>query len=219
LIPTKWSWKVKYIGNNTFRIVFPNKTELQRMVKWGVVHSKFNNAKIKIGEMSIDNKVVKVLPKIWVQFNGRPNELSNFFNIWAVGSMLGITKDVDMVFTRKHDICRMQVLVLDPNLVPQFVDVVIADYLYTLQFKVGENGEEEEPQPMDMDSFHEEDDKQFEDMQEGLDSFGHTNNSQGKGGNAANGVHCEWRPWSEKTIVEYCCAWPEQRTKSGRKIK
>jgi hypothetical protein len=81
LIPTNWSWKVEDIGNNTFRTVFPNKTELQRMVEWGVVHSKFNNAKIKIGEKSIDNKVVKVLPKIWVQFNGLPNELCDFFNI------------------------------------------------------------------------------------------------------------------------------------------
>jgi hypothetical protein len=101
--------------------------------------------------------------------------------------MLGITKDVDMVFTRKHEICWMHVLVLDTNLIPQFVDVVIGDYLYTLQFKVEENGEEEKPQPIDMDCFQE-DDKQFEDMQEGQDSFDHTNNPQGKGGNAANGV-------------------------------
>jgi hypothetical protein len=45
---------------------------------------------------------------------------------------LGVTKDVDMVFTRKHKICRLQVLVLDPNLIPQFVVVVIGNRLYTL---------------------------------------------------------------------------------------
>jgi hypothetical protein len=63
LIPTKWSWKVEEIGNNIFRTVFPNKTELQRMVEWGVVQTKFQNAKLKIGERMIDNKVVKVLPR------------------------------------------------------------------------------------------------------------------------------------------------------------
>jgi hypothetical protein len=104
------------------------------MVEWGVVQTKFQNAKLKIGERMIDNKVVKVLPRIWVQFNGLPNELCNFFIIWVVGSILGVTKDVDMVFTRKHDICHLQVLVLDLNLIPQFLDVVIGDYLYTLQF-------------------------------------------------------------------------------------
>jgi hypothetical protein len=35
----------------------------------------------------------------------------------VVGSILGVTKDVDMVFTRKHDICHLHVLVLDPNLI------------------------------------------------------------------------------------------------------
>lgn len=56
-----------------------------------------------------------------------------------------------MRFTRKHDICRFQVLVLDPNLIPQYVDVVIGDYLYELQFIVEENVDENNPEPMDMD--------------------------------------------------------------------
>jgi hypothetical protein len=43
--------------------VFPNKNELQRMVQWGVVQSKFNNVKIIIGEKMIENKVVKILQK------------------------------------------------------------------------------------------------------------------------------------------------------------
>jgi hypothetical protein len=37
------------------------------------------------------------------------------------------------------------VLVLDPNLIPQFVDVVIGDYLYELQFRVEENMNEDDP--------------------------------------------------------------------------
>jgi hypothetical protein len=108
---------------------------------------------LKIEEKMIDNKAIKVLPKVWVQFNGLPSELCDFVIIWAVGSILGITKDVDMVFTRKHEICRMQVLVLDPNLIPQFVDVVIGESLYTLQFRVEENVDDNDPEPMDMDDF------------------------------------------------------------------
>jgi hypothetical protein len=74
LILTRWSWKVEEIGTNIFRAIFPNKTELQCMVEWGVVQTKFLNAKLKIGERMIDNKVVKILPKIWVQFNDLPKE-------------------------------------------------------------------------------------------------------------------------------------------------
>jgi hypothetical protein len=80
-------------------------------------------------------------------------ELCDFLIIWAVGSILGTTKNVDMVFTRKHEICRLQVLVLDPNLIPQFVEVVIGESLYTLQFRVEENVEDNEPKPMDMDDY------------------------------------------------------------------
>jgi hypothetical protein len=153
LIPTKWTWKVEAIGNNMFKTLFPNKAELQRMVEWGVAQSKFQNAKLKIEEKMIYNKAVKVLPKVWVQFNGLPKVLCDFLIIWVVGSILGITKDVDMVFTRKHEICRLQVPVLDPNLIPQFVEVVIGESLYTLQFWVEENIEDNEPEPMDMDDY------------------------------------------------------------------
>jgi hypothetical protein len=100
LILTTWNWKVEDIGNNMFRTMFPNKAELQRMVKWGVIHSKFQNAKLKIEEKMIDNKAVKVLPKVWVQFIGLPNELCVFLIIWAVGSILGLTKDVDIWYSQ-----------------------------------------------------------------------------------------------------------------------
>jgi hypothetical protein len=43
------------------------------------------------------------------------------------------------------------VLVLDPNLIPQFVDVVIGDHLYELQFHLEENMNEDNLEPMDMD--------------------------------------------------------------------
>lgn len=70
----------------------------------------------------------------------------------AVGSILGVTKEVDMKFTRNHDISRLQVMMLYPNLIPQYVDVVIGDYLYELQFRVEEKMDDNNPEPMDMDN-------------------------------------------------------------------
>jgi hypothetical protein len=97
---------VENIGNNTFRTVFPNKTELQRMVEWGVVQSKFNNAKLKIGE-----KVTARLSWPYQKFGSNSMNFQRssviFFTIWVVGSILGTTKYVDMVFSRKHEIGRM----------------------------------------------------------------------------------------------------------------
>jgi hypothetical protein len=48
LIPGGWTWYVKATGNNSFKTVFPSKSELRRMVEWGVVHTKFQNVKLQI---------------------------------------------------------------------------------------------------------------------------------------------------------------------------
>jgi hypothetical protein len=103
-----------------------------------------------------------------------------------VGSILGITKDVDMVFTRKYEVCRLQVL--DPNLIPQFVDVVIGESLYSLWFKVETNGDGEEPVLMEMDNFEGDDDKQGDNLDETHDTTSHTTPPQDKGNKEAAGV-------------------------------
>jgi hypothetical protein len=64
---------------------------------------------------------------------------------------MGVTKDVDMEFTRQHGISRVQVMVMNPNLIPHSVNIVIGDGFYELKFQVKMNTEEGNPQPMDMD--------------------------------------------------------------------
>ena len=54
----------------------------------------------------------------------------------------------------------MKVAVLDPNLIPDFVDVVIGDYVYELQFAVEDDTLNGEPQLIDMDSTKEGDPKE-----------------------------------------------------------
>jgi hypothetical protein len=66
LIPGPWKWNVEEIRKNSFKTVFSSKAELQRMVEWGVVHSKFQNAKIRIEERMVDNEVKFVLPKVCI---------------------------------------------------------------------------------------------------------------------------------------------------------
>lgn len=59
---------------------------------------------------------------------------------------------VDMHFTRRYDIARLQALVLDPSLIPDVVDVGIGDYLYELSFRVKPKNGPDEPEPMDMEN-------------------------------------------------------------------
>jgi hypothetical protein len=55
-----------------------------------------------------------------------------------------------MVFTRGFDRARFQVLILNPDLIPLSVDVVIGDYIYELHFCVEPEEGQDMPTPMDM---------------------------------------------------------------------
>jgi hypothetical protein len=151
LIPGDWVWKVEEAGLNSFRTVIPSKNELLRMVEWGVVQAKSQKVKLQIEERMMDSDVKFVLPTVWVQFTGLPSHLRDYLVTWAVGTILGVTKDVDMVFTREFDICRMQVLVMNPNLIPSLVNVVIGENLYELKFQVELAAKASNPQPMETD--------------------------------------------------------------------
>jgi hypothetical protein len=85
-----------------------------------------------------------------VQMTGLPRELREYLTIWAIGTILGVTKDVDMKFTREYERARLQVLVLDPSLIPQSIDVVIGEFIYELHFRV-ERAEMIHPIPIDME--------------------------------------------------------------------
>ncbi|EEC68013.1 hypothetical protein OsI_35814 [Oryza sativa Indica Group] len=180
LIPGGWRWVVHDNGNGSFRTIFPSAAELKCMVEWGKVHTKVGDAEMQIVERGVGNEVKYVIPKVWVQCKGIPSELREYLIIWAVGSILGITKTVDMVFTRRYDIARLQVLVLDPSLIPEVVDVVIGDYLYELAFRVEPENGPEEPIPMDMDNIG---DGDFEKKNDGNEK-GDSGKEPGPGGSS-----------------------------------
>jgi hypothetical protein len=117
---------------------------------WDGPYKDRKAAKI-IEEIDGGSTVKQVMRKVWVQMSRLPSELRDFLTIWAVGTILGVTKDVDMIFTRQFNRGRMQVLVLDPALIPILVDVVIGDNVYELHFKVEPDEMSENPRPLDME--------------------------------------------------------------------
>jgi hypothetical protein len=92
------------------------------------MQTKDCKGKLLIKEASghnISNK--QSMRKMWVQVTKLSRELRDYLTIWAIGNILGVTKDVDMVFTRRFNRARPQVLVLDPALIPISCDVVIGE--------------------------------------------------------------------------------------------
>lgn len=121
------------------------------MVLWGPVEARCTDAKMVFEVKSTPNVYKYEIPKVWVQFRGLPEELLEFPIVWAIGSILGVTRNVDMKFVKKHEMGRLLVAVLDPELVPDLVDIVIGDFVYELQFRVESEENGSIPQPIDMD--------------------------------------------------------------------
>jgi hypothetical protein len=103
LVPGKGKWVVEEVHNNTFKTTFPSRTELQRMIEWGTVRTKDRKAAMVIEEGDGSIKFKQAMRKIWMQMTGLPSELKDFPTIWVIGTILGVTKDVDMGFTRSFD--------------------------------------------------------------------------------------------------------------------
>jgi hypothetical protein len=72
-----------------------------------------------------------------------------------------------MLFLRRFEISRLQVMVMDPNLIPQAANVVIGENLYELKFRVEGASDAAKPQPMDMDPFHDEGGHESRDEEKG----------------------------------------------------
>jgi hypothetical protein len=99
LVPAKVSWEVEEIEKNTFKTIFPSKGEMLRMIEWGKLQTKDQKAKLVIEELGGGSSVKQVMRKVLVQMARLPSELRDYLTIWAISTILGVTKDVDMIFT------------------------------------------------------------------------------------------------------------------------
>ena len=162
LMPGMKDWVVEEKGSKTFCTYFPSLDVLNCAINWGLMDLKKVKGQIRF-EKEVDNEVYKYeMNKVWVQFRGLPKDLWKFSIIWAVGTILGVPCAVDMKFTDKFGRARLKVVVLDPSLIPNLVDVGIGEFIYELQFQVEDELDSDDPIVIDMDAPMDEDPKESE---------------------------------------------------------
>jgi hypothetical protein len=144
LFSGKWAWELKAQEENSYLAKIPSKIELQRAVAFegADIRGEGISAGVRLKfEVWQEKEVGFLLPKVWVRVFGLRRELYEFLELWAVGSMLGST--VDMETTRKNSFGRILVAVLNPGLIPEPFDVVIGDHYFELEFEVERMGIDE----------------------------------------------------------------------------
>ena len=110
-VQTSWKWEAMPHGANAFLVSFPSVEILQRVAAFEY-NVKSHDVKITFSEWKIE-EVPSLLPlqPVWVHVTGVPPALRHFLGLWAVGSVIGATQDVDLVCLRRHGIVRIQVAV------------------------------------------------------------------------------------------------------------
>jgi hypothetical protein len=102
---------------------------------------KEHNVDLVFEEWQVEEEGIP-LPRVWIRIFRLPTKIHEFSVIWALGSMLGATQSVDMVTSLRKNYGRVEVPILNVDLLPNMIDtVVIGDRLYSLPIQVGKRGE------------------------------------------------------------------------------
>jgi hypothetical protein len=76
------------------------------------------------------------LPVVWMRATNLPRILREYVILWALGTLFGVTQDVDMVTTRANNFERFAVAVIEPKAIPTKLYVIIGNRYFQLTFEV-----------------------------------------------------------------------------------
>ena len=109
----QWTWEAIPHGQNAFIMSFPSDEVLLRVTGF-TVFIKSHNVTLEFKAChseEIPNRF-ELIP-VWVHVHGVPHALRHFLGLWAVGSVIGATLDVDLLCLRRRGIVKIQVGVLN----------------------------------------------------------------------------------------------------------
>ena len=109
-------------GDGSFLVSFPSFEDLDRV---DGIHMPVNNALITFSawkSLEVPHKLE--LKKVWLHVEGVPHTLRTFLGLWAVGSLMGITQDVDLYSLRRRGVVRILVAMFNDRVLDKMKDDV-----------------------------------------------------------------------------------------------
>jgi hypothetical protein len=159
-----FNWEVYHYRDNVFRVKFPNRNEIQRLKNFGMFQCPDKGSDLTFDFWSSLEEPLYMLPEVWMQVSGIPSDIrSDFLTLWGIGSLFGMTSEVDMEFTRKNHILRIKLGCVDSTLIPPSFDVFIRRGFFKLFFKVESSGVKQVVNLFDNTDAKKDDDGGFED--------------------------------------------------------
>jgi len=104
-------------------------------VKYGAADIK-NNMFLTVEEFEEEENFGYEVSTVWMRVTNLPRIFRRYDVLWAIGTMFGATQWVDMETTRKNSFSCFQVGVLNKDLVPTQMDVVMGNRYLVLMFVI-----------------------------------------------------------------------------------
>jgi hypothetical protein len=116
-----WKWEAVPYGEKEFLISVPSFDDLNRMdgIQVGVPDSNSSIGITTWQSAEVQHKVE--LEQVWLHVEGVPHTLRHFLGLWAVGSLLGKTLDVDLLSLRRRGVVRVLVAMLNSSVLDRTV--------------------------------------------------------------------------------------------------
>jgi hypothetical protein len=98
IVPVEYfQWEIYNFQNNVFRVKFPNKSEAQRMKTFRTYPVPDRASDLVFEDWSALEDPLYMLHEVWLRVRGIPADVrTDFLSLWAVGTLFGKTKEVDV---------------------------------------------------------------------------------------------------------------------------
>jgi hypothetical protein len=166
ILPVQWEWLAQPHGLKSYVVPFPSKAELDRMVAIRAFTTRNREGTLIFEEFDVDVQPIKVLDQVWVTVTNVPKALRAYLLLWAMGSCIGNTQKVDMVYLKQTGVILIQVAVIDASKIPEHVDVCVDRGIYRIYFTVDKEESDDLFNP-------DEDDLLGDDTNNGMDGSDH----------------------------------------------
>jgi hypothetical protein len=148
-----WRWEAVPTDEFRFLISVPSFEDLDRVDGIQVTVPGFNSTMSISAWQSSEVPHKFELHKVWLHVDGVPHTLRHFLGLWAVGSLLGKTVDVDLLSLRRRAVVRIQVAMIDAKVLEKISDsgkIIKSDVVVKLkafEFRFRREPEDYVPEP------------------------------------------------------------------------
>jgi hypothetical protein len=108
-------WEALPHGDNAFLVGIPTAEDLSRIDGMQMSVPKVNAQALVSSWVHQDVLPEFVMKPVWVHVDGVPDSVRHFLGLWAVGSLIGTTMDVDLFALRSQGLIRVLVAMRDPT--------------------------------------------------------------------------------------------------------